>query len=64
MAKMLFRFVVTQFSTENGISRESSTSNTKNNKATRKNCSENGGPLSLFGFIPHSNDDSSVGLTE
>jgi len=49
-----------QFSIENGTKREISTSKIRNSRATKKNCRENGEILSVLGFIPHSNVDSSI----
>lgn len=61
MIAILFELGKVQFSMENGTKREISTSKIRNKRATKKNCKENGEILSILGFNPHSNVDSSVG---
>jgi len=50
---------LSQASAENGTKRVISTSKIKNSTAIRKNWKENGFTMSIFGFRPHSNEDSS-----
>jgi len=59
---MLFVFSLVQLSTERGTIREISTSKIKNNTPIKRNWNENGGVVSIFEFIPHSNGVSSIGF--